>query len=162
MKKKWFSFFFSRFSIFFKNRKWPHKQRARPSTTPRRAMACLQVGPARSTQTQVRLLAPAMLPLARPWWIPWSGCVRVCDESVTFSDWPGLTYYFNMTTVRLRKGDTQTESVMPQSLHTTLPAIRAAFCLSKSTPRATYTLSRETRPTSPRFPPAESACTPCC
>lgn len=38
-------------------------------------MACRQAGPARSTQTEVLLLAPAMLPLARFWW-----CVRrVCD-----------------------------------------------------------------------------------
>ena len=92
-------------------------------------MACRQAGPARSTQTQVRLLAFAMLPFARPWWIPGSGCVRVCDESVTLSAWPGLKYYFNVTTVRLRKGDTETEPVMSQSLHTTMPAIRAALCL---------------------------------
>lgn len=31
-------------------------------------MACRQAGPARSTQTEVLLLAPAMLPLARFWW----------------------------------------------------------------------------------------------
>jgi len=89
----------------------------------------------------------------------------VCDESVTLSDWPGLTYYFNVTTVRLRKGDTETGTAIPQRVHSTLPAIRAALCLHGGfahahcpRPRATY-MRDATRV--PSFP-AEFACTLWC